>query len=62
MSAHPIAEPHFVDAPDVTPNLGAAGNSHARRDRHRNTDTLYAVSAAASVTAGRLMDVNPWLV
>jgi len=62
MSAHPIAEPHFADVPDVTPNQGAAGNSHPRRDRYRNTGTLHAVHASAPATAGKLTDVNPWLV
>jgi lipopolysaccharide/colanic/teichoic acid biosynthesis glycosyltransferase len=62
MSAHPIAEPHFVDAPDVTPILGAAGNSNARRDRYRKTGALHAVSAATPDTAGKLMDVNSWLI
>ena len=62
MSAHPIAEPHFVDAPDVTPNLGAAVNSHARRDRYRNSDILHVVPAVAPDTAGKLTGHNLWLV
>ena len=61
MSAHPIAEPHFVDAPDVTPMLGAAGDSHAGHKRSRKLETQ-AAPPAASDSVGRLLDVNPWLV
>ena len=62
MSAHPIAEPHFVDSPGVTPNLGAAGNSHAGYDRHRELGAQTVVSASALSNAGKLAQVNPWLV
>jgi lipopolysaccharide/colanic/teichoic acid biosynthesis glycosyltransferase len=59
MSAHPIAEPHFVDAPDVTPILGAAGNSHANHDRRRETAAQQAVDAAR---LNSVANINPWLV
>jgi lipopolysaccharide/colanic/teichoic acid biosynthesis glycosyltransferase len=62
MSAHPFAEPHFVDAPDVTPILGAAENSHAGHDRHREADSQQRVNASTWSHVGRLADINPWLV
>jgi len=61
MSAHPIAEPHFVDAPDVTPMLGAAGDSHAGHGRSRKLETQAAPPAVLE-SVSRLLDVNPWLV
>src|SRR5579862_4379216 len=58
MSAHPIAEPHFVDAPDVTPILGATGNSHAARNGYRPS----VEGQAASGAVARLSYFNPWII
>lgn len=62
MSAHPIAEPHFIDAPDVTPILGAAMISHADVDRRRELREEQTVNASALHHLGMFSDINPWLV
>jgi lipopolysaccharide/colanic/teichoic acid biosynthesis glycosyltransferase len=62
MSAHPFAEPHFADAPDVTPILGAAGNSHPNHDRRREEVAQRAVDAARLNSVAKLIHINPWLV